>query len=313
MSYRSSLLASTVIASGLLMSQAGASDLPSTKMAPIAPTFARLPAVDGVNGKIEGFGGWADTDGVANLLRRRNFTGGGLASVSLPLGQTFGLQVDALAASHRGDGVLGGAAHLFWRDPSTGLFGAYGSITRNDRLSGLTHYRAAAEGAVYLDRFTIGGLVGYEWGNKNANVLIGAIPGFNVFDVTNKRGRFFDMVDVSYYATDNWKFSVGHRYVGGRHAAAVGTEALLANSGGLAITGYVEGRLGERDYKAVMAGVKIYFGQKEKTLIRRHREDDPPNWLKDDMFTGSNQARPNYVPTGGGGCGPCGGCGPRVD
>jgi len=24
--------------------------------------------------------------------------------------------------------------------------------------------------------------------------------------------------------------------------------------------------------------VRFYFGQKDKTLIRRHREDDPTNW-----------------------------------
>ena len=56
---------------------------------------------------------------------------------------------------------------------------------------------------------------------------------------------------------------------------AVGLEYQLESSifgGGTSI--FAEGRIGEDDYAAVWGGVRLYLGQ-EKSLIRRHREDDP--------------------------------------
>jgi len=38
----------------------------------------------------------------------------------------------------------------------------------------------------------------------------------------------------------------------------------------------VEGRAGE--YTGVWGGLKLYVGKSNKTLIRRHREDDPVPW-----------------------------------
>ena len=37
-------------------------------------------------------------------------------------------------------------------------------------------------------------------------------------------------------------------------------------------------RAGEGSFHGVWGGVRFYFGQKDKTLIRRHREDDPTDW-----------------------------------
>ena len=37
----------------------------------------------------------------------------------------------------------------------------------------------------------------------------------------------------------------------------------------------VDGQLGEDGYTSVMAGLSLYFGGEDKSLIRRHREDDP--------------------------------------
>lgn len=52
-----------------------------------------------------------------------------------------------------------------------------------------------------------------------------------------------------------------------------------------------EGRVGEDSYHGVWGGVRFYFGQKDKTLIRRHREDDPTNWNNgaDSTFNGGSQ------------------------
>ena len=60
------------------------------------------------------------------------------------------------------------------------------------------------------------------------------------------------------------------------HLAAAGVEYQLQSNffgGGTSV--FAEGRVGEDDYAAVWAGVRLYLGAGEKSLIRRHREDDP--------------------------------------
>ena len=66
--------------------------------------------------------------------------------------------------------------------------------------------------------------------------------------------------------------------------------------GNSAVTGFIEGRVGENDYKAIWGGIRFYVGQNDKPLISRHREDDPPNWLKDDMFASQNAVREGAFP-----------------
>ena len=253
--------------------------------------MTRRPAVDGVNGKLEGFGGWSDWRGWGRLS---NVSAGGLGSLTAPLGDKFGVQVDGIAASHRGFFVGGGGGHLFWRDPGVGLLGGYGAVTHNNRLND-RRYRVGAEGAAYYGPFTVSGIAGYEDGSAHFSPL-GFGPNFFAYHWIPSRGRVFDMVDISVYPTYNIKLTVGHRYVGGLHAASLGGEALVWNLGNSAVTGFIEGRVGENDYKAIWGGFRFYVGQNDKPLISRHREDDPPNWLKDDMFASQNAVREGAFP-----------------
>jgi hypothetical protein len=80
-----------------------------------------MPAVDGINAKIDAFGGGAN---------HTNGFYGTNGSLAFPLAQQWGAQVDGGLASVSGSGVADGAAHVFWRDPSIGLLGAYGSYER---------------------------------------------------------------------------------------------------------------------------------------------------------------------------------------
>src|SRR5262249_11716899 len=107
-------------------------------------------------------------------------------------------------------------------------------------------------------------------------------------DSIDVKTRFFDKVNLAYYLTDNWKGFVGHRYLGGKHALALGTEFALALGGGRMASAFVEGRVGQGDFHGVWGGLKIYFGQKDKPLIARHRQDDPNNWQLDDLFSLTN-------------------------
>ncbi|MBX9827399.1 MAG: hypothetical protein K2Y27_20700 [Xanthobacteraceae bacterium] len=77
---------------------------------------------------------------------------------------------------------------------------------------------------------------------------------------------------------------------------------------------FAESRLASGD-SSVWAGLRMYVGQKSKSLIRRHREDDPVNVLGDEASTFGNSSSSSPATTGGGGgCppgfgpGPGGGC-----
>ena len=266
--YLSTTALSGVLALGL-GTAVSAADIGSVEPAPDAPLAASLPAVSGVNGKISGFGGWEDHDLGPD---------GGLVgidgSISFPLGQMFGFQVDGLASSLDGNFIGGAAGHLFWRDPSVGLLGLYGSwVTRDD--SGVDTWRIGVEGAYYSGPISIEAVVGYDDADVPAIILI---------DDEN----LFAQADLAYYATPDLRFSVGYRRLNDIDMAAVGAEWQLPNDfiGGTSL--FAEGRVGEDDYASVWAGLRVYLAAENKTLIRRHREDDPLVWLSSSIFDFDN-------------------------
>ena len=222
----------------------------------------QMPAVDGINGKIAGYGGGENGS---------NGFYGTSGSLSVPLAQQWGLQLDGNLGSDSGIGYYSGAAHLFWRDPSIGLLGAYVSYSRNNGIDSavLGHIsentaRYAAEGEYYLDRWSFGGLVGAETVRINSGVPLPSVP-----------NRFFDDVWASYYVTDNFELYAGHAYTFGTHFLTLGSEYGLALGGGRMASLFANGWIGERGDNGALAGLRIYFGQRDKSLKDRHRQDDP--------------------------------------
>jgi hypothetical protein len=242
-----------------------AADLGSIAPAPGAPPADDLPAVSGINGKVSGFGGWENYDLGAD---------GGLfgvdGSFSIPLGQMFGFQADGMISSLDGNFIGGAAGHLFWRNPATGLLGLYGSWVTRDG-SGVDTWRIGVEGEFYSGPITIQGVVGYEGAD---------VPAFILLDDED----VFAYADLAYYATPDLRFSAGYRRLNGLDMAALGAEWQLPADfiGGTSL--FAEGRIGEDDYASVWAGLRVYLGAERKTLIRRHREDDPFNWLSNNIF-----------------------------
>lgn len=270
---------------------------PAARAADLAVVDPLKPAVDVLNGKIEGFGGWAD----GRFGNKDNFSGGALASLTAPIGDRFGVQVDGLLASQYSNLAYAGAGHFFTRDPDNYLFGAYASAIGFEKSGGLWTYKLGAEAELYFGAFTVSGVFGYEQTRGGPN-------GVGI----RRKGAFFDYVDLSYYATEDLKLSVGHRYTGRNHAAAFGAEYRLPFTGA-DVSLFGEGRVGENNYKAAWAGLKVYFGGGSKALIQRHRESDPTNWLKDDLFSisarrvrGAGVTPPPEPEPEPCGCGPCG-------
>jgi hypothetical protein len=166
---------------------------------------------------------------------------------------------------------------LFWRDPSIGLLGAYASyshwngidIVNFGHISTDTgHF--AGEGEYYWGRWTFGGLAGVQTVRINAPV----VAGVQVGSIPN---RFFEAISASYYVTDNFKLLIGHLYLSGRHGLRLGAEHGFALGGGRMASLFAEALFAEGGSNAVLAGLRVYFGQHDKTLIDRHRQDDPSN------------------------------------
>ncbi len=204
-------------------------------------------AVSGVNGEFAIMGGELDGDGA--------FLAEGAAAH--PLGDRFGARWDAAVGAVDGEFLGGGAVHMFWRDPSTGLAGLAAGYLRSDVGSGdpADIGVVAGEGDIYFDKLTISGLAGYQFA-----------------DDTGDDG-FVGRLDLELYPNDDFLVTVGIESnpthdVLGRFGAEYrpGVEALP----GLSL--FAEGAIGDEGYHRAFGGIRFYFGQ-STTLKDRHRHD----------------------------------------
>jgi hypothetical protein len=259
---------------------AGAADMAVYTKAPPAPYPVFAPAVDAVNGKFDGFAGSVAGKSVSGVN----------GIVTMPLGGQYGAQFDGSIGSLDGHTFAAGAGHLFWRDPSRALLGLYVSETYWDRFGGLSVGHVAGEGEYYWGRFTLQGIAGVEFGNS-ASTNISTISTGPVFTTTTTfvdayhvKTRFFDEINLKYYFGDDLSGYVGHRYLGGLNALALGAEIARPLGHGTLASAFVEGRIGENNASGVWGGVKLYFGPTDQPLIARHRNEDPNNWNVDNLF-----------------------------
>lgn len=260
------LVATTSLGFGLALSGVAAAADMWASPAP-APAVVSRPAVDGLNSAFSLFGGGGDPGGIF----------GATGSVALPLGYAYGAQVDGAIISLDGDLYFSLAKHLFWRDPAKGLIGLFGAYEHYNASDGVHAGRVAAEGEYYWGALTLRGVAGVEFGDSGQVTTLDTITEFDI------KTRFFDMIDVVYYPTDNFNIFAGHRYVGGNHALALGGEYMFQSGGPTAFSAFAEGRIGDGD-ASVWGGVKVRFGTSDKSMLRRDREDDPNVWTPDSLF-----------------------------
>jgi hypothetical protein len=240
-------IASAILAGVGGLNSAFAADLIRRPVVPPPPL--QLPAVSQHNAKIGAFGGSIDGD-----------TGWGLlGAFSVPLHQAWGLQVDGMWGSAGGSSFWGVGGHLFWRNPTQGLVGLYGSWVDWSPI-GAEVRKLGLEAEAYHGPWTLSGIVAAQSG-----------------DFTGIAGS----VTAALYVRDNLRLDATYRLLQGVGNVGVLGVEWQHDTSGLAL--FANGSWGEGNHTTIIGGVKFYAGP-QKSLIRRHREDDPEVVLPLDLF-----------------------------
>lgn len=217
-----------------------------------------VAAVSDVNGKVSLAGGYRSDDADDGNPFFIDDEGGqflGVASLSLPLGCMIGAQIDVGGGAIDGSGFGGVGGHLFIRDPSQYLVGLHAQYVA---LDGEDLLRIGPEFELYLDTITLSGTVQYE-----------DLSDFNTDNV-------LAAAQVAFYATEDFVISAGYRHFLDLDVGAVGFEYQPA---GFPASVFADAMAGTDDFVSVLAGVRFHFGASEKSLMARHREDDPPDYF----------------------------------
>src|SRR5690606_8837536 len=99
---------------------------------------------------------------------------------------------------------------------------------------GAKGFRLGGEAELYLDKVTLSGLAGWDFG----------------------RDSVFGQAKISAYVSGNTKIYGGYAYDGG-HVGLAGVEHIFSSTN---VAAFAEGRIGEADYKGLMAGLKFFGG-----------------------------------------------------
>ena len=224
-------------------------------IAPAANAQESLPAVSDVNGKMSVEGGVTGGGGSSSGI------GVVQGTITTPLAHALGFQLDGQASTSYDTPFVGGTAHLFWRDPAVGLVGPVASIAGGDGYR-LGWYGAEAE--LYAGIFTFGAWGGYHEAVDN--------------DLGLRVTSAFYGGDAKVYPTPDLALSLGltssfQKLTG---SALVEYQPDLFHRHDMSF--YVSAEAADESTYTVTAGIRVYFGA-DKPLIRRHREDDPAEWL----------------------------------
>jgi hypothetical protein len=174
------------------------------------------------------------------------------AKITVPLGDSFGAHFEGQGGT---DGYVGVGGELFWRDPSVGLLGVYGTF---EKLDGVDMTRIAAEAELYLNQVTLGAILGDQSGDVDSGM--------------------FGRVDLRFYATPDFVLRAGGELSPGIDLARVGAEWRPGFEALPGLSLFADGEFGE-DYTAVMSGIRLHFGGSGTTLVDRDRREDPSSKL----------------------------------
>jgi hypothetical protein len=211
-------------------------------------------------------------DAVSDINGRIGYLGGSMAedpghnafgSFSVPVAQNFGFQADGLYTHVSDRDFYGGGGHLFWRDWDTGLLGVTGGTVQSHFVDSSL---GGVEGEYYWGRLTFTAGLGAAHIGYNASVP------FIATSVTD----FYATAGLRYYLLDDLMFGATYLHLFDNELG-VGQIEYQTPLPGLSLL--AEAAVGSHGYDHVLLGAQLYLGT-NKSLIRRHREDDPPSIVR---------------------------------
>jgi hypothetical protein len=231
--------------------------------------------VSAINGKIGLFAG-SLSEGDAYGLS---------GALTFPLGHQLGVQFDGMIGEADDDRFHGVGAHLFWRDPAHGLVGLYAShvswdvpsttAAATDLEGGVIDIGGADVGKVgleleaYISRLSLEGLAAHQFGSEKG---------------------FAGRATIAYYPLDDLRVDVSVSNLEGRGVThSAGVEWALP--GGSGFTLFADASIDAEDEWRTLGGAKFHFGGGNKSLIGRHREDDPGLDLPEDLYLSIGESR----------------------
>lgn len=179
---------------------------------------------------------------------------GGEGRLSMPLGQSFGLQADGTVGALAGKPSGSVRGHAFTGQPGTGTLGG---LVQYSWLDSGSFVRAGVEGQVWLAAISLYASGGYQWADRSNEVSV--------------KSGVFACGEARWYAADNAYLGIGGDWTSSRAAGFVNGEFQF--SGDMRpLSIYARGGLGEDGYRSAIAGFRWQFGPGQ-TLIARHRQD----------------------------------------
>lgn len=145
--------------------------------------------------------------------------------------------------------------------------GLTGSATRFDNLD-VRRFGAEAEG--YFGDFTLRARAGHQNGDF-------------------KDGSYYS-AGARWYANSNLMFGIAGEHAVDRSIGHLTAEWQISTPSlpGLAV--FLDAAKGSNSFDQTLVGVRYYFGS-NKTLIQRHRQDDPDSLLGDSLISNQQQYR----------------------
>ena len=242
---------------------------------------ASEPAVSAINGKLDA------NYGAVN----RSSTRGVAGAFSVPLGERFGAQFDALYQHGFSTNIYGVGTHFFARDPGKGLVGlAFSGLTSQK----FTDVIVGVESEYYFKKVTLGTVVGYNNYDSHIATTFPGLATHQNFAAARVYAAIYPlddlMVRLEYQSRFNHNFCFAHV----EWQTPVNGWAVFADGG-----------IGENGYAHLLGGLRMYFGG-NKSLKDRHRQDDPSNINTTFVSTSSAGSASSEEAPATGGTGGCG-------
>jgi len=195
-------------------------------------------------------------------------TGGGAASVALPVTERIGIQFDGALTNAGGTGGVDAGVHLFTRDPDAYLAGG---TFEWSRFGSTNAYRYGVELAAYLGDFTVGGTGGIQRGGAN--------------HATTTAG--YAALQADYYVTDTIKTSLSYGGYSNYRALLGQVEWQPADNLPLTLFTEAGASVAHEHRGIVLAGLRYTFGAPNSSIKDRDRHGDPEIFLQSGI-TSSN-------------------------